>query len=435
MDMKRESSEVDNNGGGERREKGGKRSKKKGNGNDSAAGQNEHPPRRKRLKQSRIAQYAHELNQMPEFYFENGLRKGPVKPYWYIHRTYAKGRWIGRPLGAVFADEFRDQSPEYYVCPSSLMTLTFDQVRAILAGKISVNGARVTPDYLVQNEDLVSHAMHRHEPPITADPLKIVYEDDRILLIAKKKEKAVELMHYLKDRTIYKQYVCRVRGIFPEGTMICEEPILTASHKFSVNVVSAEGKPCYTEFQRISAGKLTSVVLCKPKTGRTHQIRVHLQYLGYPIANDPLYCTDAWGDQLGKEANYSGTTSDVIERLKETCFPIQSAPAVTQVAEQNDESTTYDEASDALEPTAIEGEYLRVRDFPCPECAIKRLEPIPDQLRIFLHSWKYESSDWKFETELPLWAKEDYAGDDDLKERFWNYGGRWDGMAYGNVIQ
>jgi hypothetical protein len=45
----------------------------------------------------------------------------------------------------------------------------------------------------------------------------------------------------------------------------------------------------------------TSVIHCKPITGRTHQIRVHLQFLGHPIANDPIYQnTSAWGPELGK---------------------------------------------------------------------------------------------------------------------------------------
>lgn len=44
-----------------------------------------------------------------------------------------------------------------------------------------------------------------------------------------------------------------------------------------------------------------SVVHCKPQTGRTHQLRVHLQYLGYPIANDPLYSQEEiWGPGCGK---------------------------------------------------------------------------------------------------------------------------------------
>ena len=52
------------------------------------------------------------------------------------------------------------------------------------------------------------------------------------------------------------------------------------SYKIGVCKVSPQGKDCHTEFQKLSYNGTTSVVLCKPLTGRMHQIRVHLQYLG-----------------------------------------------------------------------------------------------------------------------------------------------------------
>lgn len=60
----------------------------------------------------------------------------------------------------------------------------------------------------------------------------------------------------------------------------CTEPIEVVSYKIGVCKVSPKGKDCTTYFQKIGFNGTTSVVLCKPKTGRMHQIRVHLQYLG-----------------------------------------------------------------------------------------------------------------------------------------------------------
>lgn len=53
---------------------------------------------------------------------------------------------------------------------------------------------------------------------------------------------------------------------------------------------------------------------CRPFTGRTHQIRVHLQYIGHPILNDPIYCNrKVWGPNLGKGGE--GQDEDIISRL------------------------------------------------------------------------------------------------------------------------
>lgn len=52
------------------------------------------------------------------------------------------------------------------------------------------------------------------------------------------------------------------------------------SYKIGVCKVSPKGKECTTTFQKIGYNGTSSVVLCKPLTGRMHQIRVHLQYLG-----------------------------------------------------------------------------------------------------------------------------------------------------------
>lgn len=69
-------------------------------------------------------------------------------------------------------------------------------------------------------------------------------------------------------------------GFCFSGVIECKEPIEVVSYKIGVCKVSAKGKDCTTTFQKLGFNGKTSVVLCKPKTGRMHQIRVHLQFLG-----------------------------------------------------------------------------------------------------------------------------------------------------------
>lgn len=104
--------------------------------------------------------------------------------------------------------------------------------------------------------------------------------------------------------------------ITKRGNIICDEPILAVSPKLGLNRVRANGKYAKTIFKRLNynAKKDYSIVECHPFTGRTHQIRVHLQYIGHPISNDPIYCNrKVWGPNLGKGGE--GEDEDIITRL------------------------------------------------------------------------------------------------------------------------
>ena len=108
--------------------------------------------------------------------------------------------------------------------------------------------------------------------------------------MAKTPEAANDFMGQLQTRTIKKQYVARVKGEFPSEEVTCDQPILSVSPKLGLNRVRASGKTAKTLFRRIryNPEKNYSIVECHPFTGRTHQIRVHLQFLGHPITNDPV---------------------------------------------------------------------------------------------------------------------------------------------------
>ncbi|KAK7472266.1 hypothetical protein VKT23_000387 [Stygiomarasmius scandens] len=267
-----------------------------------------------------------------------GLKKIP--PYWYPYTTYAKERWLGRELLEVVSTEFRDRSMEYYRY-------------ALESGVTTINGKVATPNQIVQNGDRMENVVHRHEPPVSAKPVKILLEDkereflvvdkpgsipvhasgryyrntlvailmsdfgyekvytvnrlDRLtsglMIIPTSAACARKITDEFVSGTVRKEYVARCKGEFPEEEVVCEEPLLTVDRQMGLNIVHPEGKPAKTIFQRIryDADTDSSVVLCKPLTGRSHQIRVHLQYLGHPIANDSVYCEERiWGAKMGK---------------------------------------------------------------------------------------------------------------------------------------
>jgi len=88
--------------------------------------------------------------------------------------------------------------------------------------------------------------------------------------------------------------LARVIGNFPDDEIIVDKPMSKYSHKTGANAIDLiNGKDAKTLFKKLSFDGRTSLVLCKPLTGRSHQIRVHLQYLSHPIANDFLYRKEA----------------------------------------------------------------------------------------------------------------------------------------------
>ncbi|KAK3581085.1 hypothetical protein CHS0354_033873 [Potamilus streckersoni] len=283
-----------------------------------------------------------------EYYFENGLRK--VYPYYYTFSTYVKERWFGRTVLDVLGTEFRSDSREAYK-------------ERIDQGLVTVNGKSVTADFILGQNQLLAHTLHRHENPVwdqkvqiisdTPDimvinkpssipchpcgryrhnsiifilakeygyhHLKVLHRLDRltsgVLIIPKTLKTSQKMETQLAKRQIQKEYVCRVEGEFPDGIVECKEPLEYLSHKIGLIRVSPKGKHSSTTFEKLSFNGKSSVVRCVPFTGRTHQIRVHLQFLGYPILNDPFYNSTAFGSQKGKGGIFERSQDEIVEEL------------------------------------------------------------------------------------------------------------------------
>ena len=86
--------------------------------------------------------------------------------------------------------------------------------------------------------------------------------------------------------------------------IVVDKPLLRISAKIGAHIIHETGKESLTVFNKISSDGQTSIIRCFPKTGRTHQIRVHLQYLGFPIVNDSSYNSYAFGPAKGKNGDY-----------------------------------------------------------------------------------------------------------------------------------
>ncbi|XP_029454422.1 RNA pseudouridylate synthase domain-containing protein 2 isoform X4 [Rhinatrema bivittatum] len=358
---------------------------------------------------------------------------------------------------------------------------------------------------LRKNNDFMRNTVHRHEPPVTAQPISILAENkdmvvvdkpsslpvhpcgrfrhntvifilgkehnlkelhtihrlDRmtsgVLMFAKTLEVSKRIDEQIRERQLEKEYVCRVVGEFPEGELICEEPILVVSYKVGVCRVDPKGKSCKTIFQRLTFNGKSSVVKCFPYTGRTHQIRVHLQFLGHPIVNDPIYNAHAWGPSKGKGGKINKTDEELLQALVEEHRKKQSLDildlsedslkleiegrdfkdsGVSQPAEEdicadssvkedneNEERTpesslspdilikTCKTVSEGCDPSGQQEIYRIPKDPLCGECKIERQDPSPKDLVMYLHALRYKGAEFDYSTTMPEWALENWQED------------------------
>lgn len=123
----------------------------------------------------------------------------------------------------------------------------------------------------------------------------IVHRLDRetsgIIIGARTDEAAAILKKQFSDRTAKKQYSAVVDGTPKLEEAIIDLPIARNPSAPSTFRVDAKGKPALTSYRVLASNGEKSLVELKPKTGRTHQLRVHMQYINTPISGDRVYGT------------------------------------------------------------------------------------------------------------------------------------------------
>ena len=220
---------------------------------------------------------------------------------------------------------------------------------AIKKGNIFINNNTVKPSYTLKESDIISYTdiqSEIHNIPPQDIPLDIVYEDDHmlvvnkpsgmlthptttekentlvnalkykygenlsdingefrrgilhrldrntsgLLMVAKNNDAHIFLAEQIKQKTAIRKYLAVARGVI-EKDMILDYPIgrhKSQPQKMDV-VFDEKGKPSITELKILENFADATFVELTLKTGRTHQIRVHLSHIGHPVYNDTLY--------------------------------------------------------------------------------------------------------------------------------------------------
>lgn len=114
-----------------------------------------------------------------------------------------------------------------------------------------------------------------------------------LLLVAKNNKSHAILTEYFKNHeNIKREYIALLCGVFPHDSATIDAPIgRDPKDRKRMTVTDVNAKEAITNMKVIKKYKEYTLVSCILNTGRTHQIRVHMNYIGYPIYNDPVYNT------------------------------------------------------------------------------------------------------------------------------------------------
>lgn len=143
---------------------------------------------------------------------------------------------------------------------------------------------------------LVNGLLHERKLAPGSDPSRpgIVHRLDKAtsgaIVVAKRERAYASLVEQFKARTVAKTYVALVHGVLAEVEGRIDAPIGRHPKHAREQVVRADGgKAALTDFRVLHAFEDRTLVAAFPRTGRTHQIRVHLAAIGHPVVGDAVY--------------------------------------------------------------------------------------------------------------------------------------------------
>ena len=188
------------------------------------------------------------------------------------------------PLTVLYEDEdvmVLDKPPHLAVHP------TLGNRGATLAGAVAY--------YMKsQNREFVFRPIHRLDKDTSG-----------AILLGKNAHSAGVLGEALKQKKIRRTYLAILQGTLPQAQGTVDAPIARRPGSVLGREVNPQGEPAVTHYKVLGENRGYSLVALKLETGRTHQIRVHMAYLGAPVAGDFLYGTE--DPALGRHALHSAS--------------------------------------------------------------------------------------------------------------------------------
>ena len=110
-----------------------------------------------------------------------------------------------------------------------------------------------------------------------------------LIVVALTEPTRLAIKAQFQARTVRKHYLALVEGVLSPPDGVVDAPIARSKHRRKRMAVVQGGRPAQTEFHTLESFSAHTLIEALPKTGRTHQIRVHLAFLGHPLVGDMVY--------------------------------------------------------------------------------------------------------------------------------------------------
>ena len=111
-----------------------------------------------------------------------------------------------------------------------------------------------------------------------------------LLLVAKNDMVHNDLAKQISEKSVVRKYVCLVHGVINEDTATIDAPIgRDKNNRKKMCVTGDNSKDAITNIRVLERYSDATLIECRLETGRTHQIRVHMNYINHPVVNDPVY--------------------------------------------------------------------------------------------------------------------------------------------------
>lgn len=162
------------------------------------------------------------------------------------------------------------------------------------------SGLHTVPGIGADKQDSVltrlQHAMH---PQIFAAH-RLDRDTSGLVVFGCHKQALASLGRQFEAKTIVKRYSALVSGLVKESAgEVCLTMCYSEAHK-PRQIVSPDGKFSHTQWRRVSCQNNTTLMTLEPITGRTHQLRLHMQQLGHAIVGDQLYADADWANAASR---------------------------------------------------------------------------------------------------------------------------------------